>query len=112
MPWCDRCDRFLSPNTVADDGSCPSCGTPVAKPSQLDRARKGRGSSPDALAARAEREAREDAAPGDDPGMSVQGPDQPDEGKAPWHFKLLMVALVLYLGYRLFQGFVWLGHHL
>jgi hypothetical protein len=25
-------------------------------------------------------------------------------GGAPWHFKLLMVALVAYLGFRAFQG--------
>ena len=26
MPWCDDCDRFLSPSTVKVDGTCPSCG--------------------------------------------------------------------------------------
>ena len=26
----------------------------------------------------------------------------------PWHFKLLVVALVLYLGWRGFQGVEWL----
>ena len=31
--------------------------------------------------------------------------------KAPWHFKLLLVALVLYLGYRAYQGVFWLAHH-
>ena len=36
-----------------------------------------------------------------------------DEGPtAPWHFKLLMVALVIYLGYRAFQGVEWVIHHL
>ena len=30
---------------------------------------------------------------------------------APWHFKLLLVALVLYLGYRAYQGVFWLAHH-
>ena len=30
--------------------------------------------------------------------------------RAPWHFKLMLVALVLYLGYRAYQGVVWLGH--
>ena len=35
-----------------------------------------------------------------------------DEGPAaPWHFKLLMVALVIYLGYRAFQGVEWVIHH-
>ncbi len=31
--------------------------------------------------------------------------------KAPWHFKLLLVALVLYLSYRAVQGVVWVVHH-
>ena len=29
MPWCDACDRFLSPSTVKVDGTCPSCGRTV-----------------------------------------------------------------------------------
>ena len=28
-----------------------------------------------------------------------------DEEKAPWHFKLLVVALVVYLGWRFFEMF-------
>jgi uracil-DNA glycosylase len=31
---------------------------------------------------------------------------------APWHFKLMLVALVIYLGYRAFQGVEWLIGHL
>jgi uncharacterized paraquat-inducible protein A len=27
--------------------------------------------------------------------------------KSPWHFKLLVVAMVIYLGYRLIQGIAW-----
>ena len=30
--------------------------------------------------------------------------------KTPWHFKLLLVAVVLYLGYRAYQGVVWVVH--
>ena len=29
MPWCDTCDRFLSPSTVLADGVCPTCGRAV-----------------------------------------------------------------------------------
>jgi hypothetical protein len=29
MPWCQDCDRFLSPSTVTEDGRCPTCGRPV-----------------------------------------------------------------------------------
>ncbi len=51
-----------------EDGSCPTCGTVIAKP-------------------------------------------RAEELRAPWHFKLLLAALVLYLGYRLYQGIAWLAHH-
>ena len=29
VPWCDTCDRFLSPSTVLADGACPTCGRAV-----------------------------------------------------------------------------------
>ena len=29
VPWCETCDRFLSPSTVRTDGSCPTCGVSV-----------------------------------------------------------------------------------
>jgi hypothetical protein len=32
--------------------------------------------------------------------------------KAPWHFKMLLGGLVIYLGYRAYQGVEWLAHHL
>jgi hypothetical protein len=28
----------------------------------------------------------------------------------PWHFKLLVVAVAIYLSYRLYQGIMWLVH--
>lgn len=31
--------------------------------------------------------------------------------RTPWHFKLLIVATVIYLTYRLVQGILWLAHH-
>jgi hypothetical protein len=31
-----------------------------------------------------------------------------DQGRAPWHFKLLVVAIVLYLGWRAVEGVGWL----
>lgn len=37
MPWCETCDRFLSPNTVRPDRTCPSCGRPVEAPPAADR---------------------------------------------------------------------------
>jgi hypothetical protein len=29
VPWCADCDRYLSPSTVRDDGTCPTCGRAV-----------------------------------------------------------------------------------
>ncbi|MDP9403969.1 MAG: hypothetical protein M3P85_11745 [Actinomycetota bacterium] len=34
------------------------------------------------------------------------------EPSAPWHFKLLVAAVVAYLGFRAYQGAVWLLGHL
>ena len=26
MPWCESCDRYLSPSSVSVMGTCPKCG--------------------------------------------------------------------------------------
>lgn len=108
MPWCDSCDRFLSPNTVRDDGTCPDCGSAIISPRSLERARRGRGSSADAMATRSERA----PAPGTEADARAEpAPDATDE-KTPWHFKVLLVALILYLTWRLVQGVLWVAHEL
>lgn len=69
MPWCEECSRYLAPNALNEDGTCPSCGRPVGETEQ----RAG---------------------------------DVATEQGTPWHFKLLVVALVVYLGWRFFQIFL------
>ena len=32
--------------------------------------------------------------------------------KPPWYFKFMLVASVIYLGYRAFQGVTWVVHHI
>ncbi len=64
MPWCEDCGKYMTPNTLRDDGSCPTCG------------------------------------------RVVEEPVVPDDETTPWHFKLLVVALVVYLGYRFVQIFL------
>jgi rRNA maturation protein Nop10 len=71
VPHCAACDRFLNPNTLHADGTCPSCGNQVAEPA---------------------------------PAAPVP--------KAPWHFKLLLGATVLYLGWRLVEGIIWVAERL
>jgi hypothetical protein len=76
MPWCETCSRFLNPNTLQPDGSCPTCGRVVADPADAPAAGGGGGEA-----------------------------EQP---KAPWHFKLLLVLVVVYLGWRLVQILGWI----
>ena len=79
MPWCDACDRFLSPSTVKVDGTCPSCGRVVDA---------GRAHTAEGPPAGAE----------DDEALPP----------IPWHLWLLAAALAVYLGYRAMQGIEWL----
>lgn len=73
MPWCEGCDRFYKPGSLAPDGTCVQCGAFIASP--------------------------EDE------------PEEDEEGKrAPWHFYVLIVAIVVYLGWRLIQGIAWVVH--
>lgn len=76
MPWCDTCDRFLSPSTVQTDGSCPTCGRPVA------------------------------------PGGARSGSGRRWFARLPWHVKLLLGVLAVYLAYRVVQGVEWVAGQL
>jgi hypothetical protein len=44
-------------------------------------------------------------APGRDAAVSAEG----EKVKAPWHFWVLVAAVLLYLGWRLLQGIAWLA---
>ena len=79
MPWCPSCERFLSPPTVAPDGTCPACGRPVEP-------------------------GRAKPAPG--------GGGEEELPPIPAHLKYLGIALVIYLGYRFWQGVEWVLHKL
>jgi len=85
VPWCQTCDRFLSPPTVTSEGTCPTCGRPVDP---------GRARSPDPS-----------AEPGGNPGAGEE-----ELPPVPRHLKFLGAAMVVYLGYRFLQGVEWLVH--
>lgn len=36
---------------------------------------------------------------------------EPERRPVPWYFKGMLVATVIYLGYRAYQGITWLAHH-
>ena len=69
MPWCEDCSKYLTPSSLDDDGSCPTCGRQVGE-----------------IEARA----------------TVESIDE----STPWHFKLLVAGLVVYLGWRFVEIFV------
>lgn len=68
MPYCDDCDKYWTPNSMNEDGTCPKCGTDLDPPK--------------------------------DPSSDVASGTTDDDEGVPWHFKLMIVALVIYLGYR------------
>lgn len=85
MPWCEDCAKYHVPSAMGADGSCPTCGRVVEAP----------------------RIASTVTAKNIDLRKLAAGPaGDADEAKAPWHFKVLMVLLVLYLGWRVVDIFV------
>jgi hypothetical protein len=85
MPWCEDCAKYWAPSAMNEDGTCPSCGRRVDI-------------SPKATTVTARTLNLKKLAAGAD------GTD--DDAAAPWHFKLLMVLLTLYLGWRIVDLFV------
>ena len=81
MPWCEPFEKYLTPSSVNDDGTCPSCGEEV----EHSRINGGRITA-DTLDLR-----------------KLAGQDSE---KLPWHFKLLVGLLCLYMGWRIVQLFV------
>jgi hypothetical protein len=79
MPWCDECAKFWNPTSMAEGGACPTCGRVLEAPDgpAFDAREAGKSLNVRALA----------------------GEDE----KIPWHFKLMVFALALYLGWRLVQ---------
>ena len=97
MPWCETCAKFWNPSSMRADGTCPTCGRSLASaaasapagPAEVDGAEAGPGAGADPV-------------PG--VGQRLTGADlremAGEDAKAPWHFKLMVVALAIYLGWR------------
>ena len=80
MPWCEDCAKYWAPSAMNDDGTCPTCGRLVEAPVPAEP-------------------------------ITAKNVDirklAGDEGtSAPWHFKLLMVLLALYLIWRIVDLFL------
>jgi hypothetical protein len=100
VPWCTACDRFLSPSSVNVDGTCSRCGAVV------DPGRAHAPSAPRAAESTVDVEPPATAAGHD----AVGSDDEADTLPLPWHFKLLVGAIALYLGWRAVQGVEWVVH--
>ena len=90
MPWCEHCAKFWTPSSMRADGACPTCGRVLPRatpPEAADGEGEGDRDVPRPLTAK-DVNLRELAG---------------KEAKAPWHFKVLMVLLVIYLAWRLVQ---------
>lgn len=84
MPFCEDCAKYWAPSAMREDGSCPTCGRSLE---QAPVAHSAAGVAPGSIDGKSLRE--------------LAGKD----AKAPWHFKLLVVALIAYLGWRLVSLF-------
>ena len=82
MPWCEDCAKYLAPSAMNNDGTCPTCGRVVEKPKP-------------ASTITAKNVDLKKLAAGESGSV--------DDEKAPWHFKLMMVMLALYLTWRIVQ---------
>lgn len=81
MPWCEECSKYWAPSAMNTDGSCPNCGGSVEAQQPITAKNLN---------------VRQLAASGEDG----------DDISAPWHFKLLMVMLAAYLGWRVVYLFL------
>ena len=95
MPWCEHCAKFWTPSSMKADGTCPTCGRvlPRATPPAEGTA--------------------DDPSAGDQVPLTAKDVNLREmagkEAKAPWHFKLLMLLLAIYLGWRLVQLIQWIA---
>jgi len=82
MPWCEECAKYLAPSAMQVDGSCPVC----LKPIQLPNIHGGL------------------TAKNINIKKLAQSSDEEDVD-IPWHFKLLVGALIVYLSWRVIDLF-------
>ena len=85
MPWCEDCAKYFAPSAMSQDGRCPTCHRLLEAPTH-------------AVVTAKNLDLRKLAAGGNDD-------DDGDSATTPWHFKLLMVLLVLYFIWRIIDLF-------
>lgn len=89
MPFCEECAKYWAPSAMREDGSCPNCGRVLESPKVASTTPSHRRVTAENLDIR-----------------QLAGDGNDADAKAPWHFKLLLVALCLYLTWRVVDLFV------
>ena len=80
MPWCEPCARYLAPSAMTQEGRCPDCGILMQTPTVSGRVTADE--------------------------LDLKKLAGLDGEKTPWHFKLLVSLLCLYLGWRIVSLFL------
>lgn len=85
MPWCEDCAKYFAPSAMTAAGECPTCRRPLETPTVERELTTAKNLDLKKLAA---------------------GPDaDPNDEGAPWHFKVLMVLMILYFAWRMYSLF-------
>lgn len=87
MPWCEECTKYLVPNALTTEGNCPMCGSTIAQ-SDVN----GRPILQPITAKTLD--------------LKSLARSTGEDEKAPWHFKLLVAALIVYLSWRVVSLFI------
>ena len=80
MPWCEPCAKYFAPSALTADGKCPECLSTVDHMTISGRVIDDR--------------------------LDLKKLAGVDGDKTPWHFKLLVGLLCIYLGWRVVQIFI------
>ena len=94
MPFCEACSRYWTPTAMSANGSCPGCGRALETSRSIPRDEVPTDAS----------DPRTSAEKFDLKSLAASGGDEAIS--APWHFKLLVACLALYLGWRVVDLFV------
>ena len=82
MPWCEECTKYLAPSAMLPDGSCPKCLKPIQE-MNINGALTAKTINLKQLAQN----------------------NSDEDVSVPWHFKMLVGALIVYLSWRVVDLF-------
>jgi hypothetical protein len=94
MPFCEDCSHYWAPSAMTPEGTCPTCGRALEAPHAASTISAA--NAPAKVTAK-NLDLRKLAA-----GQDASA----DDTSAPWHFKLMVFLLIVYLGWRVVDLFL------